>query len=99
MSTWNVGKRMERRWNVISRIQQTSPSCMKMILLFSINNQCQPTKLLKSDSSMNEPRDYLLIVNFLINCIDESCIHRRILMISNESRSILKQELSFDKLI
>jgi len=64
-----------------------------------INNQYQPTILLKLDSSANEPKDYVLSRNSLINHIDESCIHTKILMTTNKSRSIPRQELSSDRLI
>jgi len=37
---------------------------------FTINNQCQSTKLLKLDSLADELGDYLLFVNSLINYID-----------------------------
>jgi len=48
-----------------------------------MNNQCQLTKLLKPDSIADELGDYLLTINSLINYIDQSCIHTRILMITN----------------
>jgi len=54
MSTWNVKKRMEMRLNKIY-IKQTLLSCMRTIFFFSINNKCQSTKLLKPDSSTDEP--------------------------------------------
>jgi len=74
------GKTMEKRWNAISKIKQTSLSCMKEIIFFSNKCQYQPTKLLKPDYSADKPGEYLLIVTFLINYIDESFIHTRILM-------------------
>jgi len=49
--------------------------------------------------AVDELRDYLLIINSLINYIDESYIQTRILMKTNESRSIPRHELSSSKLI
>jgi len=40
-------------------------SCITKFILFSKNNQCQSTKLLKPDFSVDGPGDYLLIVNQL----------------------------------
>jgi len=83
---------METRWNEISRIKQTLPLCIKSIILFSNKCQWQPTIILKPGSWVDEPRDYLLIVNSSINYIDESCIRTRILMSTNESQQAQAQK-------
>jgi len=60
---------------------------------------CQTTTLLKINSSISKPRDYLLIVNSLINYIDESFVHTRILITTNESRYIPRHEHIINKLM
>jgi len=92
-------KRAKDEQNEILRVrfQQTSLSCMNIIFFFSFNNQCQPTKLLKPDSSIDELRNYLLTVIFFINYIDESCIPTKFLMTTNESCYIPRHELSSSK--
>ena len=82
------GNTMKMRWNSISRIKQSTLLCMKTIIFFSNKCQCQPTKLHKPDSSVDELRDDLFTINSLINYTDDSCIRTRILMTTNESRYI-----------
>ena len=93
--------RVKDEYNEIAknRFYQILLSCIKIIFLFFINNQCQSIKLLKLDSLVDESGDNALIVNFLINYINESYIKTRILMTTNESCSIPRHELSFGKLI
>jgi len=47
-------KGMKRRWNAIFKIKQTSLSCVKPIIFLN-KYQCQPTIILKLDSSTDEP--------------------------------------------
>jgi len=51
----------------------------KLIFFFN-HNQCQSTIVLKPDSPTEKHRDYLLTFNFLINYIDKSYIHTRMLI-------------------
>ena len=98
-STWNVEKEWKEDGMQFLGLTKTQSHVWKKIIFFSNKCQCQPSKLLKLDSSMDEFGDYILTVNSLINYINEFCIRTRIWMIKNESRSIPRQELSFDKWI